>query len=246
MTKSSKKRLDQFLTEEGYFPSREKAATSILAGWVFVNEERAIKASQKVSPDAVIRIKQKPPFVSRGGEKLAHAFKHFPISCQDLITADLGASTGGFTDCLLQNGAQKVYAVDVGYGQIDYKLREDPRVILMEKTNARYLTQKNFKEEIEFLTGDLSFISLKKILPAIALILKSEGTAVLLIKPQFEAKKEEVARGGVIRDDEIKERVIEEVEAESIRLGFTSKKVIASPLRGPAGNEEFLIWLVKN
>lgn len=241
-----KKRLDQFLVEKGYFQSREKAAKSILAGWVFINkDQRANKPSQQVSSDISVLIKEKPPYVSRGGEKLAEAFKNFPISCKEKTVVDLGASTGGFTDCMLQNGALKVYAVDVGYGQLDYSLRTHAQVVCMEKVNARYLTNKDFPEPISFLTADLSFISLKKVLPAIYSILISEGTAILLIKPQFEALKKEVKKGGVVRDEEVKERVLKEIQSEAEKQGFIAHQIISSPIKGPAGNQEFLIWLTR-
>ena len=246
MTSKSKQRLDLFLVENGYFESREKAATSILAGSVYVQGEKALKPSQKVSADISIHIKERPRFVSRGGEKLAAAFKEWPLSCKNKIVVDLGASTGGFTDCMLKNGAQKVYAVDVGYGQLDYRLRQEPKVVCMEKVNARYLSAKDFFEEISFLTGDLSFISLKKVLPAIHSILTAMGTAILLIKPQFEAKPKEVQKGGVVRDETVIERILEEIKTEAQKIGFQTHAIIPSPLKGPAGNQEYLIWLTKS
>lgn len=242
---SNKIRLDLALVERRLIESREKAQGAILAGWVFVDGQLARKAHQTVSPETQIEIKQKQKFVSRGGEKLEAALDHFKINVKDKIAADLGASTGGFTDCLLQRGAKKVYAVDVGYGQLAYALRQDPRVAVCEKQNARNLTYQDFPDPIEFLTADLSFISLTKVLPAIHSILIPGGEAVLLVKPQFESEKEEVEKGGVIRDPAIHERVVKKISGEAKNLGFIPKGSIPSPLLGPAGNREFLLWLEK-
>jgi len=243
LTKKGLLRLDQLLVDQGYFPSLDKAQRTILAGYVLVNDQTLFKPSQKIDPEASIQIKERPKFVSRGGEKLEGAFKTFPISVKGKCVVDLGSSTGGFTDCLLQYGAKKVFAVDVGYGLIDYKLRQNPNVICMEKKNARFLRQEDFDDPISFLTADLSFISLKKVLPAIASILQSGGEAILLVKPQFEAQREEVKKGGVVRDPKVHERVILEVTKEAEALGFSSKGCIPSPIKGPAGNQEFLLWL---
>lgn len=240
-----KTRLDQILVEREFFESREKAQRAVLAGWVKVNGQVAHKASQPVASNAQIEIKQKQKYVSRGGEKLEAALQAFSFDVRGKTAVDLGASTGGFTDCLLQRGAKKVYAVDVGYGQIDTTLRKNPQVILMEKTNARNLTAKDFPEPIDFLTADLSFISLTKVLPAIASILPPGADGVLLIKPQFEAKREEVGKGGVVRDAAIHQRVIETISNEAKNLELEPRGVIPSPLLGPAGNKEFLLWIRK-
>jgi 23S rRNA (cytidine1920-2'-O)/16S rRNA (cytidine1409-2'-O)-methyltransferase len=194
-----------------------------------------------VAPDAPVRIKEQLPFVSRGGLKLAAALDHFPVPIQDAICADVGASTGGFTDCLLQRGAARVYAIDVGYGQLDWKLRSDPRVVVMDRTNARYL--ESLPEPIGVATIDAAFISLRLILPAVLKWLQADAQVVALIKPQFEAGRERVGKGGVIRDPAIHAEVIRSMWHSAIEIGFSPIDVIRSPIEGPAGNVEFLMWL---
>ena len=243
-------RLDQAMVERGLCDSREKAKRAILAGTVRVNDQRAHKASDDVRPDDVITVDVPEKFVSRGGHKLEHALKYFQVKTNNTVAIDLGASTGGFTDCLLQAGVTKVYAVDVGHGQLAWKLRQDPRVVVMEKTNARNLTPTNFGEgfaPVDIITIDCSFISLRKIVPVATEFLKVGGRFVALLKPQFEAGKEEVDAGeGVITDPLIHDRVIKDF-AEFIKerkylqwLGLTE-----SPLLGPAGNKEFLVLIEK-
>ena len=244
-------RLDQALVDRGLCASREKAKRAILAGTVKLNGQRAAKASDTVRETDVLTIDEPEKFVSRGGHKLEHALTHFGIDAKDLTAIDLGASTGGFTDCLLQHGAAKVYAVDVGYGQFAWKLRQDPRVVVMEKTNARELTPATFPppfQPADLIVIDCSFISLQKVLPAAVALLRASGKLVALVKPQFEAGKAEVDKGeGVITDPAIHERVLSELRAfvdtlPSMRwIGVTE-----SPLIGPAGNKEFLLLLEKN
>lgn len=241
-------RLDQALVERGLCDSREKAKRAILAGEVRVNEQLAHKASDSIKPGDKIEITAPEKFVSRGGHKLEHALDHFQFDVNGLTAIDLGASTGGFTDCLLQRGAEKVFAVDVGHGQLAWKLRNDKRVVVMEKTNARSLTPQKMPVPFsgaDFVVADCSFISLKKILPAAVALLTPNGKIVALVKPQFEAGKAEVDKGaGVITDPEIHARVLRELkdfvttETELLWRGETE-----SPLLGPAGNKEFLVLL---
>lgn len=243
-------RLDIALVERGLCESREKAKRSILAGQVLINGQLARKASDAVRDDAQLSLAVPEKFVSRGGQKLEHALSHFQLTVRDLIAADLGASTGGFTDCLLQHGAVKVYAVDVGQGQLAWKLRQDPRVVVMEKTNARELTPSKFPRPfapVDLVVIDCSFISLRKILPAAIAISHPTAKIVALIKPQFEAGKADVDKGaGVITDPVIHQRVISELEQFTNQLpGLAWRGVTTSPLLGPAGNTEFLVLLEK-
>lgn len=240
-----KMRLDKLVHEKKITESREKAKALIMAGKILVNKEKIDKAGTMVEEEAEIElIGEKMPYVSRGGFKLEKALQRFPINLKDKIILDIGASTGGFTDCALQNGALKVYAVDVGYGQLDWKLRSDERVISMERTNARYLEKKSFPEEIDFVTTDVAFISLTKILPAIKEVLKKDGgEAVVLIKPQFEAGRERVGRKGVVKDPEVHKDVINKIIDFSIEEGFAIKGLTFSPIKGPEGNIEYLLWL---
>lgn len=243
-------RLDIALVERGLCESREKAKRSILAGQVLINGQLARKASDTVRDDAQLSLAVPEKFVSRGGQKLEHALSHFQLTVRDLIAADLGASTGGFTDCLLQHGAVKVYAVDVGQGQLAWKLRQDPRVVVMEKTNARELTPSKFPHPfapVDLVVIDCSFISLRKILPAAIAISHPTAKIVALIKPQFEAGKADVDKGaGVITDPVIHQRVISELEQFTNQLpGLAWRGVTTSPLLGPAGNTEFLVLLEK-
>jgi 23S rRNA (cytidine1920-2'-O)/16S rRNA (cytidine1409-2'-O)-methyltransferase len=238
---TEKQRLDILLHERGLAPSREKARAMIMAGEVLVNGEPADKPGTKFDAAAEITIKAKPRFVSRGGEKLAGALSDFHFDVTGKIAADVGASTGGFTDCLLQNGAAKVYAIDVGYGQIDYSLRQNPRVIVMERTNARYL--ENLDEPVSLVVIDASFISLRLLLPTVKRWLTPQGDIIALVKPQFEAGKDDVGKGGVVRDPRVHERVLREILAFAIMHGFDVRGLTVSPLKGPAGNTEFLVWL---
>lgn len=243
-------RLDQALVERGLCDSREKAKRAILAGQVRINDQPARKASDSVKPEDEISLAAPEKFVSRGGHKLEHALLHFQLDVAGLTALDLGASTGGFTDCLLQHGAEKIFAVDVGQGQLAWKLRRDPRVVVMEKTNARHL--KIGQMPPPFMPADLavidcSFISLQKILPTAVALLKTEGKIVALVKPQFEAGKTEVDKGqGVITDPAIHERVLKELEAfVAAQTGLIWRGVTESPLLGPAGNKEFLVLIEK-
>lgn len=242
-------RLDQALLQRGLFESREQAKRAILAGQIRVNDQRARKASDAVRENDAISVQERDRYVSRGGHKLEHALKVFQLNLSGAQAADLGASTGGFTDCLLQHGAARVAAVDVGKGQLAWKLRQDPRVVVLEGTNARYITLRQLPDfdALDVVVVDCSFISLEKILPAAAALLRHGGRLVALVKPQFEAGKREVDRGsGVIRDPRIHDRVL------SALRGFVSEQPelrwiaeTESPLLGPAGNKEFLIDLEK-
>lgn len=236
-----KKRLDVFLVDNSYFLSRERARAAIMAGEIFVNGQKADKAGFQVDADAQITVTgDKLPYVSRGGLKLEKAIKAFELNLSDKVILDIGASTGGFTDCALQNSASKVYAVDVGYGQLAWKLRQDERVIVLERTNARYLSSAEIPENVDIATFDASFISLNKIFPAVAKLLKADGYIVALIKPQFEAGRENVGKKGVVRDAKIHESVISRVTAEAVASGLYAKKLAVSPIKGPEGNIEFL------
>lgn len=237
-------RLDQLLVEKGLAESREKAQRLILAGQVLVDGYPAPKPGQSLMPDHKIVLKEAERFVSRGGEKLEGAMENFPIDLSGKICLDIGSSTGGFTDCMLQHGAVKVYAVDVGKGQLHWKLREDPRVVLMEGVNARYLTPADLPELADFASIDTSFISLTNILPAVRTLLKPGGEIVSLIKPQFEAGKEEVDKGrGVITDPAIHEEVIFKIRTFGTEeLGLEWLGLATSPLKGPKGNVEFLAY----
>jgi len=243
-------RLDQALVERGLCESREKARRAVLAGQVRVNAQSARKPSDPVKPDDALTLDAGEKYVSRGGHKLEHALKQFQLDVAGRVALDLGASTGGFTDCLLQHGAARVYAVDVGRGQLAWKLRQDPRVIVMEKTNARLLTAAQFPPPFapaDMAVIDCSFISLRKILPAAVPLLKPDGQIVALIKPQFEAGKAEADKGrGVIRDAAIHERVLEELRKfVGEQSGLRWRNVVESPLLGPAGNKEFLALIEK-
>lgn len=244
-------RLDQALVERGFYPSREKAQRAILAGIVRINDQTARKPSDRVKPADQLSVDEPERYVSRGGHKLEHALKHFQLAVHGATAIDLGASTGGFTDCLLQHGAARVYAVDVGQGQLAWKLRNDPRVIVMERTNARHLTPDRFPhpfQPADLVVIDCSFISLTKILPVAEPLLRPCGKIVALIKPQFEAGKAEADRGaGVISDPVIHARVLKDLENFVRSLSpLAWLGVIESPLLGPAGNKEFLVLLEKN
>ena len=238
---SNKTRLDVLLTEQGLQESRQKAQATIMSGLVFVNGQRVDKPGTAIPNDAKIEIRGNTlKYVSRGGLKLEKAMAEFPIELNGCICGDIGASTGGFTDCMLQNGASKVYSVDVGYGQLAWKLREDPRVVCMERTNARYLTHEQIPDELDFASIDVSFISLKLVLPVIRSLLKPTGEVLCLIKPQFEAGKDKVGKKGVVRELSTHIEVLENFLALAESLGFTVENLTYSPVKGPEGNIEFL------
>ena len=244
---SNKTRLDVLLTERGLLDSRQKAQATIMSGIVFVNGQRVDKVGTAVSNDALIEIRGTTlPYVSRGGLKLEKAMQTFPLTLTGKICADIGASTGGFMDCMLQNGAKKVYAVDVGYGQLDWKLRNDARVVCMERTNARYLTHEEIPEELDFASVDVSFISLKLIFPALYGLLREGGEIACLIKPQFEAGREKVGKKGVVRDPAVHLEVLEHFLIHAKENHFTVLGITYSPIRGPEGNIEYLGFLRKS
>lgn len=242
-----KKRIDVLLFERGLAPSREKARTLIMAGSVYVNNQKFDKPGDTVSDDAEIEVRGSTlKYVSRGGLKLEKAMQLFPIDLNRKICMDIGASTGGFTDCMLQNGAQKVYSVDVGYGQLAWQLRQDPRVVNLERTNARYLTREQVPEEIDFFSVDVSFISLRIILSAVRPLLRDGGQAVCLIKPQFEAGREKVGKKGVVRDRAVHEEVVETICRFALENGYSVLGLTFSPVKGPEGNIEYLVYLEKS
>jgi 23S rRNA (cytidine1920-2'-O)/16S rRNA (cytidine1409-2'-O)-methyltransferase len=239
----AKTRLDATLVARGLAPSREKAARMILAGGVLVDGRRADKAGTLVASDRRIEVSATPRFVSRGGDKLVHALAAFGIDARGQVCLDTGASTGGFTHCLLEHGATRVYAVDVGAHQLDAGLRADPRVVVMDRINARHLTAADFPEPPALATVDVSFISLEKVLPAIVGVLAVGGEVVALVKPQFEVGKGQVGKGGVVRDPARHREVLARIAAASARAGWGVRGVTRSPLRGPAGNREFFLHL---
>ena len=243
---SNKTRLDVLLTEQGLQESRQKAQATIMSGLVFVNGQRMDKPGTAVPNDAKIEIRGNTlKYVSRGGLKLEKAMAEFPIELNGCICGDIGASTGGFTDCMLQNGASKVYSVDVGYGQLAWKLREDPRVVCMERTNARYLTPEQIPDPLDFASIDVSFISLKLIFPALYGLLRQGGEIACLIKPQFEAGREKVGKKGVVRDPTVHQEVLEHFLTHARENHFTVLGITYSPIRGPEGNIEYLGYLKK-
>ena len=244
-----KERLDVILVSQGYAASREKAKAIIMAGNVFVNGQREDKAGSAFDPEKIKTLEVKGSslkYVSRGGLKLEKAMEAFPISMEGKICMDIGASTGGFTDCMLQNGAVRVYSVDVGHGQLDWKLRSDDRVVCMEKTNFRYMKPEDIPEKLDFASCDVSFISLTKILIPARNLLKDGGQMVCLIKPQFEAGKEKVGKKGVVRDPEVHVEVIEKVIDFADYIGFQVRDLEHSPIKGPEGNIEYLVFLEKD
>lgn len=241
-----KERLDVLLVKGGFAPSREKAKAIIMGGNVFVNNVREDKAGASFDEKAVIEVRGNTlKYVSRGGLKLEKAMDNFNVITEGKICMDVGASTGGFTDCMLQNGAAKVYAVDVGYGQFAWKLRQDSRVVCMEKTNIRYVTRDDIQDSIEFSSIDVSFISLTKVLIPVRNLLSSNGEIVCLIKPQFEAGREKVGKNGVVRDKKVHIEVIENVISFAISNGFEVLNLDFSPIKGPEGNIEYLLHIVK-
>lgn len=242
-----KNRLDVILLERGLFSSRERARASIMAGEIFVDGIRIDKCGEKIKEDAKIEFKgEEMPYVSRGGYKLEKAINSFNINLSDKVCMDIGASTGGFTDCMLQNGAKKVFSIDVGYGQLAWKLRVDERVICMERTNFRYVTPEDMGEQVDFGSIDVSFISLEKIIPAAINILGDRGEMVALIKPQFEAGKDKVGKKGVVKEKETHKEVILKIVNFVKNLNLKIKGIQYSPIKGPEGNIEYLIYFTKD
>lgn len=244
MEKLKKERLDVLLVSRGLAPSREKAKAYIMAGTVYVNGQKEEKAGTTFPLDCSIEVRaDEQPFVSRGGYKLDKAIKYFSLALDGLVCMDIGASTGGFTDCMLQNGAKKVFSVDVGHGQLDWKLRNDDRVVCMEKTNIRYVKPEDIGEPLDFASVDVSFISLTKILTPVRALLKNDSHMVCLIKPQFEAGRKQVGKHGVVRDKNVHAEVIENVCGFAFNAGFDIEGLTFSPIRGPEGNIEYLVYL---
>ncbi len=247
MINLAKIRLDIYLAENGLAPSRSAAQAMIMAGDVFIDNQKALKSGETVTGTENIEVRTKgPKYVSRGGLKLEKAMSVFPVNLSDSVCMDIGASTGGFTDCMLQNGATKVYSVDVGYGQLAWSLRNDPRVVNMERTNIRYLTDKDIDDALDFFSVDVSFISLKLVLPVAYSLLKSGGSGVCLIKPQFEAGREKVGKKGVVREKSTHIEVIENVLEFTKEMGFSIQGLDFSPVRGPEGNIEYLMYIKKS
>ena len=241
-----KERLDILLVQKGLAPSREKAKAMIMEGNVFVDNNREDKAGTMFDENANIEVRGNTlKYVSRGGLKLEKAMTHFGITLDDKVCMDIGASTGGFTDCMLQNGAKKVYAVDVGYGQFAWKLRQDERVVCMEKTNIRYVTPEHIDDALDFASVDVSFISLTKVLGPARALLTDDGEMVCLIKPQFEAGREKVGKKGVVRDKAVHEEVIVKVIDFALEIGFEILNLEYSPIKGPEGNIEYLVYIRK-
>jgi len=237
----TKRRIDNLLVERGLAESRAKAQALIMAGEVKVEGKAAIKPGTLVTEEAAITLLQPPPFVSRGGIKLAFALDQFQLGVSAKVAADIGASTGGFTDCLLTKGASRVYAVDVGYGQLDYRLRQDKRVVVMERVNARYPIL--LPEKVDLATLDLSFISVEKVILSVARLLKDDGYLVVLLKPQFEAKRNEVGKGGIVRQPIVHARVIGRFVGWAVGHGFRLGGLVSSPILGASGNMEFFVLL---
>jgi 23S rRNA (cytidine1920-2'-O)/16S rRNA (cytidine1409-2'-O)-methyltransferase len=238
-----KKRLDIWMVERGLTRSRESARRCIIAGQVRVNGQLVVHPSTPVAADANVHLQARLPYVGRGGLKLAAALTRFAVDVTGLVVADIGASTGGFTDCLLQHGAQKVYAIDVGYGQLDWSLRQHARVVVMERVNARYLTADTLPERIDLVTIDVSFIALRLILPGALHVLKPAGHIVALLKPQFEACRSQVGRGGIVRDSTVHRDVLQHITTWAITHGLAVHNAMPSPIRGADGNVEFLLHL---
>jgi 23S rRNA (cytidine1920-2'-O)/16S rRNA (cytidine1409-2'-O)-methyltransferase len=241
-----KERLDVLLVEKGFFDSRERAKANIMAGKIFVDGKRVDKCGEKVNVDLPIEFKGEDlPYVSRGGYKLEKAIKSFSINLQDKTCLDIGASTGGFTDCMLQNNAKKVFSIDVGYGQFAWKLRTDPRVVCMERTNVRYVTPEQLGESANFASIDVSFISLTKVVPTVIDLLDENGEVVALIKPQFEAGREKVGKKGVVREKSTHEEVITNIVDFILSNNLKVLGLDFSPIKGPEGNIEFLVYFTK-
>jgi 23S rRNA (cytidine1920-2'-O)/16S rRNA (cytidine1409-2'-O)-methyltransferase len=240
---SPKERLDVLLVRRGLCPSREKAQRLIMAGQIFSGGTRLEKASQTFAGDAPLEVREGDRYVGRGGLKLEHALKHFAVDSSGMVCLDVGASTGGFTDCLLQHGACKVYALDVGHGQLDWKIRSDPRVVVMEHCNARHLKPGDLPEKVSLAVADVSFISLTLVLPPVTGVLTDGAMILALIKPQFELSRQEVGRGGVVRDDEARARAAEKIRTFAAERGWQWGGVTDSPITGADGNREFLCLL---
>jgi 23S rRNA (cytidine1920-2'-O)/16S rRNA (cytidine1409-2'-O)-methyltransferase len=238
-------RLDQALVQRGFFPSRQQAQTAIMAGEVELDGRRAAKASDLVREESQITVATRDRYVGRGGLKLEGALDHFALSCQDKVALDIGASTGGFTDCLRQRGVRKVFAVDVGHGQLAWKIREDPRVVVLEKLNARQLSRREIPESIDLCVIDVSFISLTLILPNAFELVTANGVILALIKPQFELAREDVGRGGIVRDPGLHRRAQEKIASFAETMGAEIVGLFPSPLTGADGNQEFFICLRK-
>ncbi len=242
-----KERLDTLLVKKGYFQSRERAKASIMAGVVFVDGQKSDKPGTMIKEEAEIFVKEDScPYVSRGGLKLEKSIKEFGLDLEGLVCMDVGASTGGFTDCMLQNGATKVYAIDVGYGQLDWKLRTDERVVNMEKCNFRYLDPETIEDKIDFISVDVSFISLKLILPVCSKLLSEKGRMVCLVKPQFEAGREQVGKKGIVRDKAVHEEVLKKAISYAEENGLIASGLTFSPVTGAKGNIEYLLYLCKD
>lgn len=237
----TKQRLDTLIVDRGLAESTEKARALVMAGQVLVDDRPAPKAGTMIDDSLVLQLAQRSRYVGRGGEKLEHALTAFGLDATGITAADIGASTGGFTDCLLQRGAERVYAIDVGHGQLAYRLRNDPRVVVMEGVNARDL--ESLPEPVGMVTVDVSFISLRMVLPAASQVLTDDGSIVALFKPQFEAARDEVPRGGVIRDPLFRSTLIGRFTSWCTRNGFHIVDLVASPITGADGNQEFLFWL---
>ncbi len=244
---NTKKRLDAAVFEQGFCDSREKAKTLIMAGVVYVNNQKADKPGMQIKDDDSIEVRSNPlKYVSRGGLKLEKAMSSFDIKLDGLVCADIGASTGGFTDCMLQNGAKKVYSIDVGYGQLAWKLRTDPRVVNMERTNFRYVTKEQVPDELSFASVDVSFISLSLIVPVMRTLMRNDACAVCLIKPQFEAGRDKIGKKGVVRDKSVHIEVVDNIIGMMLNNGFSVSGLDYSPVKGPEGNIEYLILVQKS
>lgn len=240
-----KERLDSLLVKRGFVTSREKARALIMEGKVIVNGNVLTKPGTMIEGHAAVSLRADIPYVSRGGLKLKSALEHFNIDLKGKIAMDVGAGTGGFTDCMLKMGVKKVYCIDVGYGQFDWNLRNNPQVILLEKTNIRYLERSKIPDEIDISTVDVSFISLRKVIPRLIEFLKPDGEIIALIKPQFEAGRREVGKGGIVRKEEIRQMVVNSIKEAMEELGLYTVGIIQSPISGQKGNIEYLIYLVR-
>ena len=239
-----KKRLDILVYEKGFTDSREKAKAIIMSGQVYVDNQKADKCGTSYDENVKIEVRgNTQKYVSRGGLKLEKAIDNFDFDLKDKITMDIGASTGGFTDCMLQNGAKKVYSIDVGYGQLAWKLRQDERVVSMEKTNIRYVTPEDIADPIAFFSVDVAFISLKKVLEPVKALLTPDGQGVCLVKPQFEAGREKVGKKGVVRDPKVHIEVLEQIMQYVLSIGFAIRELSFSPIKGPEGNIEYLLYI---
>jgi len=244
MTSTAKIRVDQLLVDRGLADSREKAQALILAGQVLVNGQKALKPGHSVAMESPVKVLERMPYVSRGGHKLAGALDHWAVDVSGFVCLDVGASTGGFTDCLLQRGAAKVWALDVGHGQIDWKLRSDPRVVVQEGVNARYLAAADFPQKFDLAVCDASFISLTLLIPALAPLLAPHGNMILLVKPQFEVERGQVGKGGIVREPALHRAACDRVRAAVEAAGFGTD-IIESPILGAEGNREFLLYAIR-